>query len=198
MHTRSLQQADCQWFSSQSASITPQDRCALSSPICSFYRLKSLHHSPPLLHSSVNSSCESRHYRCNQLHQCLLRWLRGNCGFNQDASASWCESSRNNAQASGNITAAWKLCLAKNTSLHHLAPLPLCLSVFLPGPLVRLMDDRVGREWQEIHFPAVFLILIWISASSSLTEVRTGHMTGLKHTELELYIQTKDLKESGY
>lgn len=94
-------------------------------------------------------------------------------------------------RAAGNITAACKLLSAD--SLHHLSP-SLCRSVFLPGPLVRLMDDRVGSKRQKLHFAAAFLILISLSG---LTGVRRSHadMTGLKHTELscnvvlELYCQ---------
>lgn len=49
------------------------------------------------------------------------------------------------------------------------------VSAFFPGPLVRLMDDGAGREWQWINYPAASLILIWLSGSSGWAEGRLGH-----------------------
>lgn len=52
----------------------------------------------------------------------------------------------------------------------------LSVSPFFPGPLVRLMDDSAGREWQYINYLAASLILIWLLGSSGSAEGRLGHI----------------------
>ena len=69
--------------------------------------------------------------------------------------------------------------ISPSLSLHHLPSLPLSVSSsvspFFPGPLVRLMDDSAGREWQYINYLAASLILIWLPESSGSAEGRLSH-----------------------
>lgn len=60
--------------------------------------------------------------------------------------------------------------------LYHSLPASISVSPFFPGPLVRLMDDRAGREWQCINYLAASLILIWLSESSGTAEGSLGHI----------------------
>ena len=52
----------------------------------------------------------------------------------------------------------------------------LSVSPFFPAPLVRLMDDSTGREWQYINCLAASLIVIWLLESSGSAEGRLGHV----------------------
>ena len=75
----------------------------------------------------------------------------------------------------------------RHSLLHHL-PLPLRLSVFLPGPLVRLTDDRVGRKTTEnplsccFSDPDLTLCLLWFDRGEDRSRPDMTHWARLHHT----------------
>lgn len=136
---------------------------------------------PFILHSSVNSSCESRRYRSNRQRQCLLRWLRG------DTSVCWWWEQQETSPPP-----------VSSSQQEHSSPPRL--SVFLPGPLVSLMDDCVARKRQKNPLSCCFsdadltLCLLWCDRGEDRSH---GDTARLKHSEpsyniLELHIQTRE------
>lgn len=71
-------------------------------------------------------------------------------------------------------------CLSTSTTLLPLLHRPA--SIIIPflwasrSPLVRLMDDSSGREWQCSNHLGISVILIWVPRTSGSAEERLGHI----------------------
>lgn len=75
------------------------------------------------------------------------------------------------------LSACHCLTLPLTSSLLSLSlSVSLSVSPFFPAPLVRLMDDSTGREWQYINCLVASLILIWLPESSGSAEGRLGYV----------------------
>lgn len=86
-----------------------------------------------------------------------------------------------------------------STSFHCLSlslSVSIWISPFFLGPLVRLMDDRAGRERQYINYFAASLILIWLPESSGSAWGQRGYILTQPGSRINLKKKKKHNKEN--